>query len=287
MKLAYSTNAYTQTDLESALRSIADIGYTAAEILCDSPHWLSHRISDREADAIGQLLDDTGLAVSNLNANTANGYFDPLPPENVFEPSLSSKNAAWRNWRINYSLSTLNLAKRVGARCISVTSGLPGSGGDPQAGIELFVDSLKKICDTAEKLDLLVGVEYEPGLLVERATELAEVIERVDSPSLGANLDIAHSYLCGESADEAVALLAGRIWNVHVEDIRGRKHYHRIPGTGELPLDYYLRILRAGGYDGYLTVELYTYPEQPGEAGRASLRFLERLLHSSAPHRTG
>jgi sugar phosphate isomerase/epimerase len=287
MKLAYSTNAYTRTDLESALRSIADIGYAAAEILCDSPHWLSHRVSDGEADAIRQLLDDTGLAVSNLNANTANGYFDPLPPENVFEPSLSSKNPTWRNWRIDYSLRTLNLAKMIGACCISVTSGQPGSGGEPQAGIDLFVNSLRKVCDAAEKLNLLVGIEYEPGLLVERASELAEVIERVDSPSLGANLDIGHSYLCGESVEEAVALLAGRIWNVHVEDIRGRKHYHLIPGTGELPLEKYFHILKAGGYDGYLTVELYTYPDQPDEAGRASLRFLEGLLHASAPHRTG
>jgi sugar phosphate isomerase/epimerase len=286
MKLAYSTNAYTRTDLESALRRIADIGYCAAEILCDSPHWLSHRVSEGEADAIGELLDDTGLAVSNLNANTANGYFDPLPPENVFEPSLSSKNANWRNWRINYSLCTLNLAKRIGARCISVTSGHPASGGDPQSGIDLFVDSLKKICDAADRLNLLVGVEYEPGLLVERANELAEVIDRVDSPSLGANLDIGHSYLCGESAQEALALLAGRIWNVHVEDIQGRKHYHRIPGTGEIPMDNYFRILRAGGYDGYLTVELYTYPDQPDEAGKASLHFLKKLLHPSAPHRT-
>ena len=107
MKLAYSTNAYTRTDLASALRSIATIGYDAAEILCDHPHWLSHKVDDEQVATIRQLLDDTGLAVSNLNANTANGYFDPRPPENVFEPSLSSNNESWRTWRIAYSIKTL------------------------------------------------------------------------------------------------------------------------------------------------------------------------------------
>jgi sugar phosphate isomerase/epimerase len=278
MKLAYSTNAYTQTDLTSALRSIAELGYDAAEILCDYPHWLSHQVGDDEVNAIRNLLAETGLAISNLNANTANGYFDPVPPENVFEPSLSSKNETWRTWRIDYSIQTLQLAKQIGAGCISVTSGQPGSGGKPADGIEIFVDSLKAICKQAEKLDIRVGIEYEPGLLVERASELAEVIERVDSPCLGANLDIGHSFLTGETPHEAVSLLQGRIWNTHVEDIHANKHYHLIPGEGELPFSAYFEALKTGGYDGYLTVELYTYADMPQEAGQRSLAYLNKLL---------
>ena len=278
MKLAYSTNAYTRTDLATALRSIAHLGFAAAEILCDHPHWLSHQVTRDEVDGVRRLLNETGLAVSNLNANTVNGYFEPLPPENVFEPSLSSRNEIWRNWRIDYSLHTLRLAQQLGASCISLTSGQPGSGGTPEAGLDLFVDSLKRICREAEALNLRVGIEYEPGLLVERASELAEVLERVDSPCLGANLDIGHSYLCGETALEAVGLLKGRIWNVHLEDIRGHKHYHLIPGEGDLPFRDYFEALKEVDYQGYLTLELYTYTHDPEQAGRSSLGYLRGLL---------
>lgn len=278
MKLAYSTNAYTKFDLKQALRSIAKIGYDAAEILCDHPHWLSHRVSRDEVNAIRNLLAEQGLAISNLNANTANGYFDPLPPENVFEPALSSNNETWRSWRIDYSIRTLKLAKQIGAHCISVTSGQPGSGGKPETGIGLFVDSLRIICEQAEQLDIRVGIEYEPGLLVERASELAAVIERVSSPCIGANLDIGHSFLTGESPQEAVSLLQGRIWNTHIEDIHANKHYHLIPGEGELPFSKYLQALQTAGYDGYLTVELYTYADMPEQAGRRSLVYLNELL---------
>ncbi len=43
--------------------------------------------------------------------------------------------------------------------------------------------------------------------------------------------------MIGESIPDAVALLSDRIWNLHVEDIPGRKHYHMIqakaPSTGK------------------------------------------------------
>lgn len=278
MKLAYSTNAYTRTDLFSALASIADIGFSGAEILCDAPHLRPHQADADEVSAISRLLQEKHLAISNLNVNTANTYFNPLPPENVFEPALSSRRDEWREWRIEYTLKALQLAKQLGAKCISVTSGQPGSGGDPTAGLTLFVDSLKQVCNLAEALDLRVGIEYEPGLLVERATEVADIIDRVGSANLGVNLDIGHSFLDGESPEASIELLSGRIWNVHVEDILGMKHYHRIPGDGDLPFERYFDALHRQGYDNFLTVELYTYPHNPIEAGERSLAYLSRIL---------
>lgn len=278
MKLAYSSNAYTRTTLENALRSIAAIGYEGAEILCDHPHWFPGRTEEPEVERIRELLEELGLRVSNLNANTANGYFDPLPPENVFEPSLSSANPDYRRWRIGFSIEATRLAAAVGAPCISVTSGNPGSGGTPSAGLEFFVDSLQRICEAAEKHGVRVGVEYEPGLLVERADELLEVFERVGSTLLGVNLDLGHSYLGGEDPQGTVELFEGRIWNVHVEDISGRKHFHRVPGEGEMPLARYFDALERQGYRGFLTVELYTYPDAAEQAGSSAYRYLDQLL---------
>lgn len=281
MRLAYSTNAYTRTTLDLAVASIAGLGFSGVEILCDAPHWFPGRTTQADAERLAARLAGLGLAVSNLNANTANGYFDPRPPENLFEPSLSSSDHRFRRWRLDYSIAAVHLARAVGASNISVTSGRPDSGGTPDAGLRLFVDSLQRLCEAAEPLGVRIGVEYEPGLLVERAEELAEVIERVDSPLLGANLDIGHSFLDGESPEEAVALLAGRIWNLHLEDIAGRKHYHLIPGEGSLPFRRYLDAVAKTGYQGFYTLELYTYSHMPEEAGRRSLAYLRGLEGSA------
>jgi len=277
MRLAYSTNAYTRHGLDTAVERIAALGFAGVEILCDRPHWFPGRTTAAEADRLAERLAALGLAVSNLNVNTANGYFDPAPPENTFEPSLSSRHAEWRRWRLDYSIAALDLARRVGARNISVTSGRPESGGTPGQGLDLFIDSLKRLCEAAEALGVRVGVEYEPGLLVERASELAEVMERVGSPLLGANLDIGHSWLDGEAPEAAIGLLAGRIWNLHIEDIAARKHYHLIPGEGDLPFRRYFDALEAAGYEGFYTLELYTYTDSPDQAGRAALDWLRGL----------
>jgi len=278
MRLAYSTNAYTRWSLPDALRSIASLGFAGAEILCDSPHWELARVSDEEVHKVGELIAKSGLSVSNLNANTANYYFDPRPAENTFEPSLSSANDDYRGWRIDNTARAIEIAATIGAGCVSVTSGKPTPGCAPATSLALFVDSLKEICAIAARHDVQIGVEYEPGLLIERAEELAVVIERVGSAQLGANWDIGHSFLDGESPEDAVRLLGDRIWNVHVEDIAARKHFHLVPGDGDLPFQRYIEALSRVGYERFLTVELYTYPEQPEAVGKRSLDYLGALL---------
>jgi len=277
MQFAYSTNAFTRTDLVSALKAIAELGYAGVEILCDRPHWFPGEVSDATIDDVAQVLADHGLAVSNLNANTANGYYTPAPPENVFEPALSNPDPELRRWRQGYTIEALRIAARVGARSVSITSGHPRPGVLPRQSLDNLVESLKPICEAAARYGVKVGIEYEPGLLVERAVELAEIMDTVGSPELGANLDIGHSYLDGESPESAVALLAGRIWNVHVEDIANRKHFHLVPGDGDLPFRRYFEALSKSGYDGFLTVELYSFPDQPVEVGRRALRYLSAL----------
>jgi sugar phosphate isomerase/epimerase len=274
MRLAYSTNAFTRRSLEDAIDAVADLGYAGIEILCDRPHGFASEVSRAEAEAVATRLARRGLTVSSLNANTANGYFHPAPPENVFEPALSNADRELRRWRQDYTLAAVELARIVGAPCVSVTAGRPRPGCLPAQAFAYFVESLKRVCDGAARAGVRIGIEYEPGLLVERAEEVRAVIDAVDSDVLGVNLDIGHSWLDGESPEDAVRLLAGRIWNVHVEDIHGMKHYHLVPGDGELPFGRYFRALDAARYDGFLTVELYTYLDEPEEAGRRALAYL-------------
>jgi sugar phosphate isomerase/epimerase len=88
----------------------------------------------------------------------------------------------------------------------------------------------------------------------------------------------------GESIPAAVRLLAGRIWNLHVEDIPGRKHYHLIPGEGTLDWPALFNSLRSIHYDRYLTVELYTHTADPQDAAQRSFAFLKQALQEMMNH---
>ncbi len=278
MQLGFSTNAFTRFSLTDALATIAAAGYAGVEILADRPHWYPDHFDPAEAEGIRGQLETLRLKVSNINANCTFGYWKDAPPEPFFEPSLISPDARLREDRIRMIHNTLDFAHAIAAPNISITSGKALPTMPPDAAMKQLYESLGPVLEKAEKLQVRVGIESEPMLFIEWATELRELIDRMGSKMLGANLDIGHSVVLGEDIAATVKLLDGRIWNCHVEDIRGRKHYHLIPGTGNLDWQALRKALAAIKYDRFLTVELYTCVDAPAEAAQQSIAYLRAFF---------
>jgi sugar phosphate isomerase/epimerase len=278
MKLAFSTNAFTRFPLGDAIKAIAEAGYAGVEILADVPHAYPEQIDTALTSAVAKALEATGLQVSNINCNCSFGYWKDAPPEPYFEPSLISPNKEHRDDRRRLITKTIDFAKQIGARNISITTGKCLGGMPPAQAARTFTEEIRPILDHAEKLGVDVGIESEPGLFIEFAEELAEWIERLGSPRFGANLDVGHSQVMGESIPGSIRLLGRRIWNLHVEDIPGRKHYHMIPGEGTLDWVGLRDALWGINYDRFATVELYTHTADPHTAARKSYAYLSKIF---------
>ena len=222
------------------------------------------------------------MAVANINANTAVGYYGRPFWEPLFEPSLANPDDEARKWRLDYTKKCVAIAHQLGAPYVSVTSGCMLPGVDPEHSLDYLRLSLKEIVSYAEKFSIGIGIEYEPGLLISCCDELVSFLDEFDSPFLGANLDLGHSHVLGENHKDVIARLGNKIFHIHLEDIKKRKHYHLIPGLGDMDFAAILQALKRQKYDGYLTVELYTYPDAPDEAARMSLSYLRNLLFRSA-----
>lgn len=281
MKLAFSTNAYTRYPLLDALEGIKRAGFEAVEILADVPHAYPPQITPKLTSDIAAALGRLGLSVSNINCNCSFGYWKHAPPEPYFEPSLISPNPQHRADRTAMILKTLDFAQEIGAANISITSGRTLGGMPPSQAAKQFTESIKPILDKADSTGVNVGIECEPGLFLEYVVELRDWIDRLNHPRFGANLDIGHSVVAGESIPQVVNLLAGKIWNMHIEDLPGRKHYHMIPGEGTLDWAALKKALREIQYDRFLTVELYTHTQQPQEAADKSFAFLNRFFNQA------
>src|SRR5882724_5056525 len=206
MKLAFSTNAYTKHSLTDALEGIKRAGFTGVEILADVPHAYPIQMDDALTLEVSRNLERLGLAVSNINCNCSFGYWQDAPPEPYFEPSLISPNPKHRADRIAMIQRTLQFARDVGSRNISITSGRMLGGMPPERAARQFVESIKPILDRADSLGVDLGIECEPGLFLEYVAELREWINRLNHPRFGANLDIGHSVVIGESIAEVVAM---------------------------------------------------------------------------------
>lgn len=278
MILSFSTNAFVRHTVAAAVERIAGIGYEGVELLADVPHLHADSVTESELDDIEAVLQRIGLRPANINANTAVGYYGRTFWEPLFEPSLANPDESLRRWRIDYTKKCIEMAQKLSSPCISVTSGRPVPGCLPEDALDLLRDSLANLLEYAEERSIRIGIEYEPGLLIERYEELATLLDRMNSPFLGANLDLGHSHVLGEDPRTVIGTLDDRIFHVHIEDIRDRKHYHLIPGEGDIDFGLLFDLLEKQGYRGFVTVELYTYPHRPEEAAEQALTHLRKFL---------
>ncbi len=70
----------------------------------------------------------------------------------------------------------------------------------------------------------------------------------------------------------------------HFEDIAAtRVHKHLIPGHGAIDFAATLQEIAKTGYDGWITVELYPYIDNPDEAARDAYEHLRAIAGRIGP----
>jgi sugar phosphate isomerase/epimerase len=274
MRLAFSTNAYLNHSFADTAERLAGIGYRGVELMADVPHaWPAYLLPEQRR-AIRQALDRHGLAISNVNAFMMHAVNDPR--QKYWHPSWIEPDRHYRRIRIDHTKRALTLAKELGAKCITTEPGGPLEGRPWGEMLSLFVEELKPVVEHAEREGVMLLVEPEPDLLIETADQYLEFAGKIQSPMLGLNFDIGHMYCVGEDPAAAVRRLAPLIRHVHLEDIAAtRVHHHLIPGEGVIDFRGVLAALKDVGYDGWVTIELYTCHEDPDRAARLAR---ERVL---------
>lgn len=274
MKPAYSTNAYVRYSIHEAIERVARLGYRGVELMADIPHAWPESTTDADVTAIRSSLDRAGLVVSNVNAFMMNAVQD------FWHPSWIEPDEACRRRRIRHTVGALTLAARLGATCITTEPGGPlPDGKSHRWGMDVFVEGLREALSHAEREGVSLLVEPEPGLLIENAEQFLELARRLDSPAFGLNFDVGHFYCVSDPLPETIDRLREFTRHYHIEDIAAsRVHEHLIPGRGAIDFRGVVDAIRRTGYDGWLTVELYPYLDDPDGAGAASLSFLNDLL---------
>jgi sugar phosphate isomerase/epimerase len=283
MKLAFSTNAYLKFSFVEAVRRLAALGYAGVEIMADVPHAWPACLLDEQKQAIRDALTQNRLGISNINAFMMNAISDPR--QRYWHPSWIEPDRHYRQIRIEHTKRALTLARELGARCITTEPGGPVEpGASWEAALRLFVEMLKPVAEHAEREGVLLLIEPEPGLLVETADQFLELMKHLDSPAIGLNFDIGHAYCVGDEPAPTIRRLAPHIRHFHLEDIAAtRVHHHLIPGEGAIDFAATLRAIRDIKYDGWITIELYPYVDDPDAAARTALARVRSILSETNP----
>ncbi len=270
MKFAFSSNAFRRHSLLNTIRLLSAIGYEGIEIMADIPHAYPNHLTKDDLRDLRKALDDAGMAISNLNAFMHHADGD------TYHPTWIEPDPALRAKRVNYTLRCIELAASLGVHTLSTEPGGPLLGMPPEEGLRLFREGLQTVTEPARKQGIRILIEPEPGLLIENSSQFSSLFAELDPEVFGLNCDIGHFFCVGEDPVRVIQQLQPAIHHFHLEDIAAsREHYHLMPGEGAIDLARVLQAISRIGYEGFVTVELYTYEEQPEDAARRAYRYLQ------------
>jgi sugar phosphate isomerase/epimerase len=271
MRLGYGTNGFANHRLPDALAVIADLGYDGVALTLDHNHLDPFGPDLRERTAkVGRLLTQYGLSVV---IETGARYI--LDPVRKHEPTLLHTEGA--HWRIALLERAIEVAADLGADAVSFWSGTLPADVSPDLGWQRLVANCSQLVAYAADRGVQLGLEPEPGMLVDDLAGYLKLQAEVGSDVLGLTLDIGH-LVCNEPQPPAACIAIGAPYlvNVQIDDMRRGVHEHLEFGTGEVDFPSVFTALREIQYAGLVAVELPRHSHAAPTVARDSLAFLRR-----------
>ncbi|HTZ35470.1 MAG TPA: sugar phosphate isomerase/epimerase and 4-hydroxyphenylpyruvate domain-containing protein, partial [Stellaceae bacterium] len=168
---------------------------------------------------------------------------------------------------------------------------------DALGGIDRAAADFHELGERAARRGLRVAFEALAwGRHVNDYRDSWEVVRRADHPAVGLVLDSFHVLVRGTDLTPISAIPKDRILLVQIADaplldmdyLSWSRHYRCFPGQGDLSLDRFMTALQATGYDGLLSLEIFSDRFRAGSArsvaidGQRSLLFmLDNLRRAS------
>lgn len=266
MNFGYGTNGFTNHRLEDALAIIADLGYTGVALTLDHHH-LNPFVDNISAqtDRIAARLNQLGLKVV---VETGARYL--LDPSRKHHPTLVSEA---QEIRVDFLLRAIRVAASLGADCVSFWSGIRPSTVEPKAAWARLLSGVDQVLTGAAEHGMPLGLEPEPGMLIERLADALRLRAELGSPDLlGITLDVGHC-VAVEPRDAAACIRAAGdlLINVQLDDMLPGVHEHLEFGDGALDLPATLAALEEVGYRGLAAVELPRHSHAAPEVARRAI----------------
>ena len=269
LSFGYNTNGFAHHQLGEALQIIADCGYAGVALTLDSHHCNPFTSEPADLLRLGQLLDKLHLRVV-----IETGARFLLHPEKKHYPTLISADG--RQIRIEFMRRAIDIAAELNAECVSFWSGLLEPETTEQKAWDWLVTGCLQLADHAKRRGVQLAFEPEPGMLVDDMAKFEVLKKHITSARFGLTLDIGHVF-CTETAPlrQVYGRYSNLVRNIHLEDIRDRKHEHLMFGEGELDFPAILRVLADNKYTGLVNVELSRDSHRAPEVCRRSIEFLQ------------
>ena len=240
-RIAFSTVALSGS-FGSKVKALRQAGFRATEL------WARDLFEHYEGPEVAlRILQDEGMQVSALQAIRH------------FEGCLPNERA----WKLDIARRIMDLANLVGAPMVTLAANSQASA---RGVMSCLVDDLGELAREAQSRGLRIA--YEPVAWAPHVSHwrhALELVEAVDSPALGLQLDVFHAFVCGDTQVAVGEIALNRLFLVEVCDlvplripaIEVSRNYRLLPGEGMMPLEAFLSDLQRTGYAGDMVVEVF------------------------------
>jgi 4-hydroxyphenylpyruvate dioxygenase len=179
-----------------------------------------------------------------------------------------------------------DLMQELGCDLLLICSNVSPEG---LGGIDRAAADFHELGELAAKRGLRVAFEALAwGRHVNDYRDSWEVVRRADHPAVGLVLDSFHILVRGTDLAPIRSIPKDRIFLVQIADaprldmdyLSWSRHYRCFPGQGDLAVDAFMAALRATGFDGLVSLEIFSDRFRAGSArsvaidGQRSLLFM-------------
>lgn len=219
---------------------MADLGFKAFE-----DNGMSSR-SIALQNKISKTLENRGMKMGVFVAHKI--YWD--------KPNLSSGDDDYKNEFLNYIKTSVEVAKRVNAKWMTVVPGNLDLRKDMSYQTSNVIETLKRASDILEPHNLVMVLEPlnfrdHPGLFLTESPQAFQICKAVDSPSCKILFDIYHQQIQEGNLIPNIDDTWDEIAYFQIGDNPGRKE----PTTGEINYQNVFKFIYEKGYDGILGME--------------------------------
>lgn len=232
-------------------------------------------------DEVKTFLKEKNLEISCIgvelvcDAEWESGSFSSWDPDRREKSKRLTKEA-------------MNIAKELGVSVVNLWLGQDGFDYVFQSNYSdswhHMVEGIRECADHCPEVKL--GIEYknsEPRMncIINSGGKALALAQATGRANVGITLDIGHAFNAGENPAEiaSVLLAENRLFHLHLND-NYRISDDDMP-VGSVHLLHYLELfywLDKLGYDGWYSLDLYPYRDDPSSACRASITFIERAI---------
>jgi len=249
---------------------------------------LPTELNDDNADEIEKVLGDYGLQIVQLCGHT-------WTEKQYKHGALADSDPKVRRAAIDRVKAALDMGARFNVPISVLWPATDGNDfplqSDYLALYDRYVDSVRGIVAYIHERDYATKLCIEPKpfeprshIMMGSTAQALCLVNEIDHPSFGINLDIGHSLIAGENIEDQLSLVCRyhRLYHTHFNDNDQQCDADLPPGTvNMIRLVSIMYVLDQTDYQGWFGLDLFPYRDEPRkfiELSRDNLLFAQSVV---------